>query len=151
MPEAKKSLLVMTKEDFAKLPRLEDDAFEGFNPMKDSFRSLVIIPTGEEHDSGFGCMEFVLVNAHGEAICRVSGSSDVVHIDGIGGYGVGSISKAQRLIDGTPIVIPKGWSIDCLPCGYLRLFAGGDYDLVLERPYWPSSSFEIFAEKRKNK
>lgn len=142
MTEAQKRICEMTKEDFAKLPKLEDDDYEGFEPMKDTFESLVVIPTGELHDSGFGCMGFVLINDLGEPICRVNGIAD-----GIGGYGVRSITKVHRLIDGTPVVKPHGWSIDCLPCGYLRLFCGAR--LMLERPYWTSSTFEIYAEEKK--
>lgn len=148
MNEAQKYIAFeMTKEDFAKLPKLGVDDYEGFDPMKDTFESLVVIPTGELHDSGFGCMEFALLNDIGEPICRVNGIADVICIDGIGGYGVRNIFKAHRLIDGTPVVRPHGWKIDCLPCGYLRLFCGAR--LMLERPYWTSSTFEIYAEENK--
>ena len=81
-----KRICSMTKEDFANLPKLGDEGFEGFNPNKDTFGSMVIIPTGEEHDSGFQCMEFALIRDDGVPICRVSGISDVIVIDGIGGF-----------------------------------------------------------------
>lgn len=144
----KKDILDMTREDFRKLPRLED-GFEGFDPEKDSFGSIVIIPTEEKHDSGFQCMEFALIDDTGHPICRVNGIADVVCIDGIGGYGLNGIRSASRLDDGTPVVKPHGWSIDCLPkTGYLRLFIGGGYKIVLERPYWTSSTFEIYAKEK---
>lgn len=137
----------MTKEDFANLPKFGDEGYDGFDPNKDSFQSMVIIPTGEEHDSGFQCMEFALIGADGVAICRVGGFSDVIVIDGIGGYGIRGISKVLKLSNGQPVVVPHGWSIDCLPCGYLRLFANDDCRLMLERPYWNGSTFEIYAEE----
>jgi hypothetical protein len=145
MNEIQAKICSMTKEDFANLPKLGDDGFDGFNPNKDTFGSLVIIPTGEEHDSGFQCMEFALISDDGTPICRVSGISDVVVIDGIGGFGINGISKAPKLSNGKRAIIPHCWSIDCLPCGYLRLFAMGN--LMLERPYWSGSTFEIYAEE----
>ena len=73
MNEVQTSICSMTKEDFANLPRLGEEGFDGFDPNKDSFGSVVIIPTGEMHDSGYQCMEFVLINDHGMAICKVGG------------------------------------------------------------------------------
>ena len=147
MNEIQVRICSMTKEDFANLPKLGDEGFDGFNPNKDTFGSMVIIPTGEEHDSGFQCMEFALISDDGVPICRVSGISDVIVIDGIGGGGVNGISKAPRLSNGKRAIIPHGWSIDCLPCGYLRLFANSGCSLILERPYWSGSTFEIYAEE----
>ena len=136
----------MTKEDFANLPKLGDEGFEGFDPDKDTFGSMVIIPTGEEHDSGFKCMEFALISKNGVPICRVGGISDVIIIDGIGGFRINGISKAPKLSSGKRAIVPYSWSIDCLPCGYLRLFATS-CNLMLERPYWSGSTFEIYAEE----
>lgn len=147
MNEIKTDICRMTKEDFANLPKLGDEGFDGFNPNKDIFESLVIIPTGEEHDSGFQCMEFAIIGDNGFAICRVGGYSDVIAIDGIGGYGVKGFSKAFKLSNGQCVVVPHGWRIDCLPCGYLRLFANGGCSLMLERPYWGGSTFEIYAKE----
>jgi len=149
MNEIQAKICSMTKEDFANLPRLGDEGVWWFNPNRDTFRSLVIIPTGEEHDSGFQCMEFALIDNDGVAICKVGGISGVIVIDGIGGYGINGMSKALKLSNGQPVVIPHGWSIDCLPCGYLRLFVNSDCSLTLERPYWNGSTFEIFAEENK--
>ena len=47
----------MTREDFEKVPRRKN-----FMAPVPKFRSLVIIPTDEEHDSGYLCMEFVAVD-----------------------------------------------------------------------------------------
>ena len=38
------------------------------------------------HDSGFRTMDFVAYSKN-EPICLLSGCSDVIHIDGIGGFG----------------------------------------------------------------
>ena len=121
----------MTREDFEKVPQRKN-----FMSVVKPFRSLVIIPTDEEHDSGYMCMDFVAVDGHGEPIERLSGCSDVLHINGIGGYG------NWRATEGIPTLVkPVSWSIDCLPkSGYLRLFCGetltcGD----------ALSSFEVYA------
>nr|DAG53228.1 MAG TPA: hypothetical protein [Caudoviricetes sp.] len=89
----------MTKEDFEKVPERVGE-----------FNALVIIPQDYAHDSGWMCMDFV-------AVCRLSGCSDILKLDGIGGYGNWRDGKLPSCIE------PKGWSIDCLPCGYLRLFS----------------------------
>lgn len=131
----------MSKEDFKNVPWLEETDFV---PVKDSFKSIVIIPTDEVHDSGYLCMTFALVDREQEPICKVAGGSDVLHLDGIGGYGEHMLS-CKRDEKGKPVIDVKGWSIDCLPCGYLRLFARSD--LRLERTYeFACSSFEIFAD-----
>lgn len=56
-------------------------------------------------------MDFVAVR-DGEPICRLSGCSDVLHLDGIGGYGENWFEKYPWQ---TKLVPPSGWSIDCLP------------------------------------
>jgi hypothetical protein len=103
-------------------------------------RSLVIIPGNikDMHDSGYRLLDFVAVDEHGFPICRLSGCSDVVHIEGIGGLGY----RWQRRYKGVlTLTKPKEWSIDCLPkSGLLRLFTRGDIicgDAL--------SSFEIYS------
>lgn len=89
------------------------------------------------HDSGYRCMDYVAV-VEGEPICRLSGSSDVLHIEGIGGYGYHWLEKTK----GVPRMIPvAGWSFDCLPTsGLLRLWPDKKiiYGCAL-------SSFEIYS------
>ena len=120
----------MTREDFEKVPQRQN-----FMAPVPKFRRLVIIPTNEVHDSGYLCMEFVAVDEHDEPIVRMSGCSDVLHLNGIGGYGNWRISSIPRKI--TPIT----WRIDCLPkSGYLRLFC--DNDLSCGSTL---SDFEIFV------
>ena len=55
--------------------------------------------------------------------------------DGIGGYGNWIAGELLNRIE------PKGWSIDCLPCGYLRLFSRST---MTAGP--ALSSFEIYAK-----
>lgn len=121
----------MQKEDFNNIPRRKWDEEIG------KFHSLVIIPTEEVHDSGFMCMDFCAVDKNGNPIKLLAGGSDVIHIDGIGGYGDWRVER------GVPTyVIPVGWCIDCLPCGYLRLFCHKEMtcgDAL--------SSFEVYSER----
>ena len=120
----------MTKEDFEKV--LERG---GWSRDIGEFSSLVIIPLDYAHDSGFMCMDFVAVSEEGEPICRLSGCSDVLNLDGIGGYGNWRVGKLPSYIE------PKGWGIDCLPCGYLRLFS---HSTLTAGP--AVSNFEIYAK-----
>lgn len=120
----------MTKEDFEKVPkrgRWSKDIGE--------FTALVIIPQDYAHDSGWMCMDFVAVNKEGEPICRFSGYSDMLNLDGIGGYGNWRPRQLPNRIE------PKGWSIDCLPCGYLRLFSRSTMTAGAAL-----SNFEIYAK-----
>ena len=96
---------------------------------------MVIIPLDYAHDSGWMCMDFVAVNEDDEPVCRLSGCSDVLNLDGIGGYGNWRGGEVPRYIE------TKGWSIDCLPCGYLRLFSRST---LTAGP--ALSNFEIYAK-----
>ena len=108
------NIFSMTKEDFEKVQDRQ-----GWSRDIGEFNSLVIIPQDYAHDSGWMCMDFVAVDINSEPICKLSGCSDVLSLDGVGGYGNYGTGKT------TIYVKPKGWSIDCLPCGYLRVFANG--------------------------
>ena len=112
-----KTIFDMTKEDFSEVPKRD-----GWAKDIGEFRSLVIIPLDYERDSGWMCMDFVAVNDEGEPICRLSGCSDVLTFNVIGECG-------------------KRWSIDCLPCGYLRLFSQSTLTAGPEQ-----RSFEIYAK-----
>ncbi len=100
---------------------------------------IIILPENLSeglHDSGYRYMDFVAIKDD-KPFCRLAGGADVIHINGIGGYGewAGSIPKQ---------IDPISWSIDCLPkSGLLRLFCG--------RPLkcGPAlSSFEVIALER---
>lgn len=89
------------------------------------FKGFIIVPTGDLHDSGFGCMKFVLTH-HDDIVGAVGGGSDVVHLNGIGGYGLGFQRTLAR-----GEVPPVDWSIDLLPgSGCLRVFSS--HKLVLD-------------------
>lgn len=107
------TIFEVTKENVENLPLIKwneetDETFDG----------VLIVPTGEVHESGYGCMQFIF--CHGEeAVKRVCRGSDVLHIDGIGGYG----EYNDRWAFGVPQNLPvRWWRIDCTPNGFLRLF-----------------------------
>lgn len=122
----------MRRKDFLTLP-----VKDAFKEDIGEYKSLVIIPTGKMHDSGFQIMHFVPVNENEEPICRICGCSDVIEIDGTGGCG--ELKPFQPIPDCPPL---NAWRIDCLPCGYLRMFCRGN----MANSY-PVSSFEVFGRK----
>lgn len=121
--------------EFLELPQRE------WNQDIGEFDSLIIVPVDEVHDSGFRCMDFVSVEK-GFPKYRLSGYSDVVHINGIGGLGHDWLKNYGTVPDKIP---PVGWSIDCLKkSGLIRLFTGS-YGLVAGDAL---SSFEIFIKQK---
>lgn len=93
------------------------------------------------HDSGYRCMDFVACDGD-KPICRLSGYSDVIHLDGIGRYGMNWLDEYGTV---PRLIPPSGWSMDCLiESGLMRL--------------WPSSgkmicgagmsSFEVYAVRK---
>ena len=93
---------------------------------------------GHLHDSGFRCMDFVAV-LDDEPICLLSGCSDVIHIDGISGFGYQWLERYGTAPRAIP---PSAWRIDCLAqSGLLRIWSTrGKMTCDL-----PLSSFEIYA------
>ena len=73
------------------------------------FDCVIIVPMDKIHDSGYRCMKFIMTRRD-EVVGVESGYSDVIHLDGIGGYGV-DYAKALS----TQLVPRVGWSMDCLP------------------------------------
>ena len=125
----------MTKEDFEKVPYREH-----WNSTEKPFYSLVIIPTGEMHDSGWMMMDFVSVDRSGEPIARLSGCSDVLDLGGIGGYGNWKGGEFPRAIR------PVAWHLDCLPkTGYIRLLC--NEEMICDSAL---SNFEVFTENPVN-
>ena len=103
----------------------------------ETFNEIVIVPTRKKHDSGYLCMKFILAY-HGEIVGVVSGWSDVVHINGIGGYGEKWFGLRQTM----PRV---DWEIDCLPkSGCLRLFSSKD---CVVRDSFIGSDFVFFVKE----
>jgi len=129
----------MTRKEFDALPAREWAEDIGL------FDSMVILPLRARHNSGFRVMDFVAVRK-GEAICRLSGLSDVLHLNGIGGYGKDWLSKYGGVPKTTDVV---DISIDCLPkSGLLHIFSHShqmEADLAL------SSFCLFFSVERKNK
>ena len=111
----------------------------GWNEDVGKFDSLVIIPGGSRslHDSGYRCIAYCLCR-DGKPICLTGGGSDILHINGIGGYG--------KIYNTIPREIPViSWRIECLPkSGYLHLFIH-EHELTCGPDL---SSFEVFAETK---
>lgn len=121
----------MKKKDFENIPNYT----ELINKPK-TFTGLVIIPNRQLHDSGWATMQYVLCDDC-KPICKIDNGSDVIHLDGIGGYGdwfgKGNVPST---------ISPKGWSIDCLPCGYVRIFARDDLHIACS---W-GSDLEVYCK-----
>lgn len=137
----------MTKADFAAVPELKLwSDWEKLAPTgRLLFRSFVIIPVERDgeidlHDSGWGCMEFVLVNDDMEPIGKVGGGSDVVNLDGIGGYGYKWHERPDYMLR---LIPAHGWTVDCLPCGYLRMWTRRTLFLS---DRFVGSNFELYSE-----
>lgn len=122
----------LKKEEFYILPQRD------WNEDIEQFDSLVILPTDNLHDSGYLCMDFVAVKDH-KPIIRLSGCSDALCIDGIGGYG--NQKEFENNLE-TKRIDFKSWQIDCLPCGLLRLFSR--YKLTVGSAL---STFEVWGTK----
>jgi hypothetical protein len=102
------------------------------------FDSMIVLPSRRKHDSGYRCMDFVAVR-DGKPLCKLSGCSDVIHMQGIGGYG-----RWLENYGGVPYMVPPvDFSIDCLPVsGLLQIFSHR-YSLEAGEAL---SSFELYAE-----
>ena len=110
----KDSVFNKTKEELLAIENFGGDAI---------FNGFIIVPTGEIHESDFQCMKFILLD-HEDIVGAVSGWSDVIHFNGIGGYGEYDDDYATKLR--TRLVPVVGYQIDCLPnSGCLRVFARG--------------------------
>jgi hypothetical protein len=119
----------MTRQDFRRLPWRKH-----WSNNPGVFDALVLMPSRRLHDSGYRCFDVIGVRA-GKAVCRLAGASDVLHVDGIGGYG-------DYLLGQLPSSVPpRGWCIDWLPVsGLASVWLKGKIKVG------PSlSSFEIFA------
>lgn len=109
----------MSKEDFNDVQEVDYRVLSTLS----SIDSVVIIPLDEKHESGFNFMRFVAADRSGVPICAFGGCQDVVHLNGLLGIGDKHIDDVKDRTTGRLLVDPIAWSIDCLPCGYLRLFA----------------------------
>ena len=117
-------------------------AFEMPEVEGQSFGQIVIVPMDELHDSEWRCMKFILLDHDSNPVATVGGFSDVVHLNGIGGYGP-QFDIALK----TNMVERIDWSIDCLPgSGCLRLFVSKDINLLVSG--YVLSDFSVIAERR---
>lgn len=125
---------------FVDSPRELFDSLDYFAPTK-PFNGFVIIPTGEYHDSGYCCMKFALYQWNGECneiVGCVGGGCDVIHLNGIGGYGK---NYKQALL--TRKVSIVDWNMDILPNGLVRVFCHKE----LELDDLICSDFNIYAKE----
>lgn len=150
----------MTRKDFEKLPHRKWDEriyftsmviipsrIKGFQVMMYKIRKFLssksklfnkpeIYEIDGMHDSGYRIMDFAAVDNKNVAFCLLSGCSDVIHFDGIGGFG-----KWENNIPS--LIPPSGWTMDCLPkSGLLRIFSNDKIYCGMAL-----SSFEIYNEK----
>lgn len=133
----KKEMIIedMTRKDFDKVPHKDS-----FKKDIGDFDSLIILPLRAKHDSGFRCMDFVAAKKN-KPICRLSGCSDIVHLNGIGGYGYNWLEKYNAVPNKVDTI---AWNIDCLPkSGLLRLFTWKKKLIAGDA----LSSFEIYEGK----
>ena len=86
-------------------------AMKNFAP-RETFREVIIVPTGKRHDSGYGTMKFILTKEN-RIVGVVSGWSDVLHINGIGGYGKYPGPVFDEALHENKVRC-VGWRIDCL-------------------------------------
>lgn len=111
MPE-NMNIMSMTVEDFKAVH------FRTATDGLSCVYSIVLLPAEEMHEYGFRYMNYVAIDKDHKPICRLPGGSDVLHLDGIGGYGL-DFDNALK----TQSIRPKNCSIDCLPCGLFRVFS----------------------------
>jgi hypothetical protein len=123
----------MRKEDFEKVP-----GRERFDSKEPAFDSLVIIPMEDSLGrETWGRMDFVGCVGP-EPVVRLSGASETLDLEGHGGHG-----EWMGPCDYRKMALPA-WSIDCLPCGYLRIFCKGQI-----KAGGSLTSFEIFSKERR--
>lgn len=117
-------------------------ALDYFLDVGEVFDSVIIVPMDELHESGYRSMKFILCNDYkGEIIGVVGGWSDVINLDGIGGYGI-DFDRSLK----TGMCPCVGWQLDCLACGCLRLFTSTKCRLTLLSEI-VCSNFEVYSIK----
>jgi len=92
---------------------------------------IVILPSRRLHDSGYRMLDFIALGEKSTPICRLSGCSDVIHLDGI------SAMLSTR---------KTAWNIDCLKkSGLLRLWNGSKNRKLTAKA--ALSSFELTSHE----
>ena len=109
-------------KDVNEMTRKEFLEIENFKPTK-PFNSIIIVPTNYTHDSGYQCMKFILTGKYQEIVGALGGGSDVIHVNGIGGYGKNP-DYINRMIKAHDL------RIDCLyKSKCLRLFSDEEFEI----------------------
>ena len=101
-----------------------------------AFDWFYMFPAGTKHPSGFG--DIVIIGEVEGEFYLLTDWSDVIHFDGIGGYG--------HFPDEFPPARPAGWRIDLLPCGIFRIRTN---KRVMYAADWNGSDMQIYAEQRR--
>ena len=122
-----------SKEEFFKLDFKKPDR---------DFQNVVIIPTGEVHESGYGCMKFALFDGKSEYVGCVGGYSDVICFNGIGGYGDRWTTR-NIIKDLVPRV---DFQMDLLPNGLFRIFTQAS---CMYTDKIQTSTFELYGCNKK--
>ena len=100
---------------------------KSFEP-KEPFNGFIIIPRidCELHDSGYRMIKIALTNK-GRVVGCVEGCTDVIHLNGIGGYGKFGDKYAERVNTKLGPIID--WSIDVAPNGLVRVFCSHELEM----------------------
>lgn len=113
--------MTATLEEFRNLPFYWEPGM--------TFSRVIIVPQEDIHDSGYSMMSYVLVK-EGEIVGKIGAGADVLHIDGIGGYG------EWDSIHEIPTMVPvRSWCIDCLPTSKCASLFGGKQIMRLGRGF----------------
>lgn len=115
-----------------------------FEP-KEPFNGFIVIPrvNCELHSSGYRMIKIALTN-HGRVVGCVEGCTDVIHLNGIGGYGkYGDLYTERVKTRQGPII---DWSIDVAPNGLVRVFCSYE----LEMCDFPLSDLMIYLKEVNN-
>ena len=112
-----------------------------FEP-KEPFNGFIVIPqmVVELHDSGYRFIKVALTN-RGRVVGCVEGCTDVIHLNGIGGYGKFNDKYENRVRTGLAPAID--WSIDVAPNGLVRVFCTKE----LELDSFPLSDLPIYLKE----
>lgn len=110
------NLIEISREELDSLPYSTSEI------VGKEFNNIIIIPTDDMHDSDFRCMKYILLTWDLEVVGVVGGYSDVIHLWKVGA------------------------SIDCLPCGYLRVMLNETATV----PYFIGSDFFVVRGEREN-
>lgn len=127
-------------EELTNMSSIED--FQKLEPFKPTskFNGFVVIPTDEMHDSGYQMMKVVLLD-HWKVVGCIDCGCDVIHLNGIGGYGKYGEKYNERVQ--TKTAPATDWCIDMTPKGVVRVFCSRE----LEIDDLPLSSLQLWIKE----